>query len=433
MSDSVFSFITKEEIRQAETISLIPSENYCSPEVRKAVGSILSNKYSEGYPGRRYYQGNEHIDAIERLAQERAKTLFKVAHANVQPYSGSPANTAVQMALLNQNDVMMGFSLAAGGHLTHGHPEITFGGKYFKTVQYGVDARARIDMDEVARLAQEHRPKLIFCGLTAYPFTLDFARFGQIADEVGALLVADISHISGLVAGGAIASPVPYADLLTTTTHKTLRGPRGAMILVTEKGLKKDAKLSEKIDKAVFPGLQGGPHNHTIAGIAVALEEASRPEFQTYAKQVLLNAQTLVKNLQEQGVRFVGDGTDNHLMIMDFRAFGGGTQVALGLEVAGFITNKNTVPNEPYSAFYPSGVRIGTPAITTLGMGEEEIRLIAGWMTDVIRMVDVTEMPKDQSKRAEYVKMVREEYIDNPDLLDIAEKVRELRRHFPSP
>lgn len=433
MNDTVRALIEEEERRQAETISLIPSENYSSVQVREAVGSVLCNKYSEGYPGRRYYEGNDVIDKVEQLARERAMALFGVPHANVQPYSGSPANTAVQMALLSPGETMLGFSLAGGGHLTHGHPEITFGGRFFRSVQYGVREDGRIDMDEVARLAREHRPKVIYCGLTAYPFGLDFERFGSIADEVGAFLVADIAHISGLVAAGVISSPVLHAHLITTTTHKTLRGPRGAMILVTKKGLDKDSKLSEKIDKAVFPGLQGGPHNHTIAGIAVALDEALQPEFKHYAEQVLSNAKALALAVQEQGIRLVGEGTENHLMIMDFRAFGGGTQVALALASAGLIANKNTVPGEPFSAFYPSGVRIGTPSVTTLGMQEPEMRQIARWISEVVTEVGSDALPTDPKERKPFLHHLREVYATHPHLLEIADAVRELRRHFPSP
>lgn len=432
MTDAVFSLIADEELRQSETISLIPSENYCSVQVREAVGSVFSNKYSEGYPGRRYYEGNEIVDRLERLAQDRAKELFGVPHANVQPYSGSPANTAVQMALLEPGDTMLGFALAAGGHLTHGHPQITFGGKYFRSVQYGVREDGRIDMDVVEKLAKEHRPKVIYCGLTAYPFALDFERFGQIADDIGAFLVADIAHISGLVAARALPSPVPNAHIITTTTHKTLRGPRGAMILVTDKGLKKDSKLAEKIDKAVFPGLQGGPHNHTIAGITIALGEAMQPAFVNYAKQVLSNAKALAQALQEYGVQLVGGGTENHLMILDFRSFGGGTQVAMAMAAAGLIANKNTVPMDPYSAFYPSGVRVGTPAVTTLGMREEEMKIIARWIVMVAQEAGKTALPEEQGQRKAYINQLKQEYVEHPNLLEIADKVRELRRHFPS-
>lgn len=433
MSDLVQTLIAEEERRQAETISLIPSENYCSPQVREAIGSVLSNKYSEGYPGRRYYEGNDVIDRLEAYAQECARAVFGVPHANVQPYSGSPANIAVQMALLDPGDTMLGFSLAGGGHLTHGHPEITFGGRFFHSVQYGVREDGRIDMDEVQRLAREHRPKVIYCGLTSYPFSLDFARFGHIAEEVGAFLVADIAHISGLVAAGVISSPVAHAHVVTSTTHKTLRGPRGAMILVTNKGLEKDSKLAEKIDKAVFPGLQGGPHNHTIAGIAVALEEVARPEFQQYAEQVLSNAKALAQAVQDYGIRLVGGGTENHLMIMDFRAFGGGTQVAMALAAAGLIVNKNTVPHEPFSAFYPSGVRIGTPSVTTLGMREAEMKQIARWISEVVNAVGVDPLPTEPKERKPFLQHLQEVYATHPHLMEVADAVRELRRHFPSP
>jgi glycine hydroxymethyltransferase len=384
MNDPIFDLIDQETARQATTVPLIPSENITSAAVMQAVGSPLMNKYSEGYAHKRYYEGNEVVDQIEDVAIESAKKLFGVPFANVQPYSGSPANAAAQMAILQPGDTILGMKLASGGHLTHGHPKVTFSGTFYKTVQYGLTADARIDLDEVRRLAHEHKPKLMIIGTTAYPFTLPFEEFSKIAEEVGAYVLADISHITGLIIAGAHPSPVPFADVIMTTTHKTLRGPRGAMLLVTERGLKKEPDLGAKIDKAVFPGLQGGPHDNVTAGIAVALGEAATPEFQTYGKQIAANAKTLASALMKRGIKLVGNGTENHLMIMDFSEFGGGTQVAYAMAVAGLIANKNTIPNEPHSPFYPSGVRLGTPAVTTLGMKEQEMEVLGGYMLRAI-------------------------------------------------
>jgi len=383
--DEISSLIKKEEKRQWETLMLIPSENYTSPEVRKAVGSVLMHKYSEGYPGRRYYQGNKFIDEIENLAIERAKKLFKVPHANVQPYSGSPANAAVYFGLLNPGDTIMGMSLSAGGHLTHGHPKITFSGKYFKSIQYGVDKDGFIDYVQVGQLAQKCKPKLIIAGTTAYPRVLNWEKFAQIADSVGAILMADISHIAGLVAGGVHPSPVDYAHVITTTTHKTLRGPRGAIIMVTQKGLEKDADMARKIDRAVFPGLQGGPHDNTTAGIAICLNEALQPSFKKYAKKVVANAKTLADELIKLGFKLATGGTDNHIILIDLRNKAiSGKDAAVLLEKAGIVVNYNAVPNDPNPPFNPSGIRLGTPAITTLGMGEKEMEMIAKWINEVV-------------------------------------------------
>jgi len=384
--------IEKESKRQSETITLIPSENYCSKEVREAVGSVLTNKYAEGYPGRRYYNGNQYIDEIEALAIERAKTLFGTPHANVQPYSGSPANSAVYMGLLEQGDTIMGLKLSGGGHLTHGH-SVTFSGKYFKSIQYDVDENGMLDMDEVKRLAEKEKPKLIIVGYTAYPRIINWEKWGEIADSAGAILLADISHISGLVVGGAHPTPVPYAHVVMTTTHKTLRGPRGAMIMVTEKGLAKDPKMAEKIDKAVFPGLQGGPHENVIAGIAVALKEASTPEFRTYAKQIVTNAKALAETLTLQGVTLITGGTDNHLMVVDLRPQRKtGKEIADALEAVGIVVNRNSVPHDTASPFNPSGIRIGTPAITTRGMKEKEMKIIGESIGEVIKGKNLEKM-----------------------------------------
>jgi len=389
MTDPIFDLITKEEKRQKDTLMLIPSENYTYPEVRAAVGSVLMHKYAEGYPGKRYYQGMEFVDQIENLAIQRAKKLFNVPHANVQPYSGSPANMAVYFALLEPGDTIMGLSLSHGGHLTHGHPKITFSGKYFKSVQYEItdryDTCQWFDFEAIKKLAIETKPKIIVVGTTAFPRILDWKKFSEIAEEVGAYLLADISHIAGLVVGGVHPSPVPYAHIVTTTTHKTLRGPRGALIMVTQKGIKKDPDLPQKIDKAVFPGLQGGPHLHTIAGIAITLQKAMEPEFKDYAKQVVVNAQVLAEGLSLTGMIPVTGGTDNHLMVIDLRNVGlDGKTAAVALEESGIVVNANTIPNDPNPAYKPSGIRLGTPAVTTRGMKEEEMKKIAQWIKMVI-------------------------------------------------
>lgn len=380
--------IAKEEKRQKETLMLIPSENYTSPEVRKAVGSVLMHKYAEGYPGKRYYQGMEFIDQIETLAVERAKKLFKVPHANVQPYSGSPANMAVYFALLNPGEPMMGMSFSHGGHLTHGHPKVTFAGKYFDCAQYGIDSSkpGYFDFSEIRKMAQEHKPKVIVVGATAFPRIFPWKEFSEISEEVGAYLLADIAHIAGLVVGGVHPSPAPYCHIITTTTHKTLRGPRGAIIMVTEKGLQKDPDLGRKIDKAVFPGLQGGPHIHTIAGMAITLEKASQPEFKEYAREIVKNAKVLAETLIEGGFNLVTGGTDNHLILVDLRNMSfDGKEAAEKLEEEGIIVNKNAVPGDTRPPSSPSGIRLGTPAVTTRGMKAAEMKRIGEMIKKVLR------------------------------------------------
>ena len=374
----IAGLINGEARRQSEKMRLIPSENYVSLAVLEACGTVLTNKYSEGYPGRRYYEGQQFIDPIETLAIERAKALFAVDHANVQPYSGSPANLAVYLAFAQPGDPIMGMSLPMGGHLTHG-AAVSVGGRWFRPVQYGVRRdTGRIDFDEVRDLALRERPKVIFAGGTAVPRTIDFPAFAAIAAEAGAILVADIAHIAGLIAGGAHPSPVGHAPVITTTTHKTLRGPRGAMIMST-------AEYASPLDKAVFPGLQGGPHNHTTAAIAVALREAAQPEFRTYAHQVVANAKALAAALAERGFALVSGGTDNHLILMDLTPKGiAGKPAARALDRAGIETNYNTVPFDPRKPFDPSGLRIGTPAITTRGLREEHMPQIAAWMDEVV-------------------------------------------------
>jgi glycine hydroxymethyltransferase len=374
----VARLIDAEAQRQFEKVRLIPSENYVSLAVLEASGTVLTNKYSEGYPGRRYYEGQQVIDVIETLATDRAKALFGVEHANVQPYSGSPANLAVYLALAAPGDTIMGMALPMGGHLTHGW-SVSVTGKWFRAVQYGVRAdTGRVDLDEVRDMARRERPKLIFCGGTAIPRTIDFPAFAEIANEVGAVLVADIAHIAGLIAGGAHPSPVGHAPVITTTTHKTLRGPRGAMIM-------SDAEHAKPLDRAVFPGLQGGPHNHTTAAIAVALHEAAQPEFREYAAQVVRNAKALADSLSERGYTLVSGGTDNHLILADLTSQGiGGKPAAQALDRAGIELNYNTVPFDKRKPFDPSGIRLGTPAITTRGLDEAHMPQIAAWMDEAI-------------------------------------------------
>ena len=368
----IAALIDKEALRQASVLRMIPSENYASSAVLAATGSILSNKYSEGYPAKRYYQGQENIDEIETLAVERAKALFGAEHANVQPYSGSPANMAVYLGLLGKGGRVLGMDLAAGGHLTHG-AKASFSGTYYDVVSYGLSREdGRIDYSQARRLAQEHKPQMIFCGASSYPRVVDFAAFAEIAAEVGARLVADVSHISGLCVTGEHPAPFPHADVVTSTTHKLLRGPRGGMVLCRR-------ELAKAIDKAVFPGLQGGPHNQVTAAIAVALKEAAAPEYTDYCRQVVANSKALAQGLLERGFTLVTGGTDNHLVLIDAGASGlTGKAMATALEQAGIVANANKIPFDPRSANDPSGVRMGTPALTTRGMGAVEMDLIAG-------------------------------------------------------
>lgn len=374
----VAQMVEDEAHREARKIRLIPSENYVSEAVLAATGTLLTNKYSEGYAGKRYYEGQEVIDRLETLAIERATKVFGSDHANVQPYSGSPANLAVYLAFLEPGDTVMGMSLPHGGHLTHGW-SVSITGKWFNAVSYGVRKETgRIDFDEVRDVAKRERPKVIFCGGTAIPRTIDFAQFAEIATEVDALLVADIAHIAGLVAGGAHPTPVGHAPVITTTTHKTLRGPRGAMILT-------DEEHAAPINRAVFPGLQGGPHNHTTAAIAVALGEAMKPDFKDYAASIVANADALAKGLADRGFDLVSGGTDNHLLLIDLTNKGiGGKPAAQALDRAGIVCNYNTVPFDPRKPFDPSGIRLGTPAITTRGMGTSEMATLASWIDEAV-------------------------------------------------
>lgn len=377
IDSEVFNLVRSEESYQRSTIRLIASENYTSRAVLEACGTVFQNKYSEGYPGARFYQGQINCDALERLAIDRAKALFGAEHANVQPYSGSPANLAVYLAFAKPGDTILGLNLSHGGHLTHGS-KASVTGKWFNAVHYNLNPdTGLLDYDEIRRLALEHRPKLLIAGHSAYPRQLDFAKFRKIADESGAILFVDMAHFAGLVAGGAHANPVPFADVVTTTTHKTLRGPRGAMILCKEVHAK-------AIDKAVFPGLQGGPHNSTTGGIAVALKEAATPAFKEYAHAVVANAKALAAELSAKGFKLVSGGTDNHLILIDLTNKGiTGKEMAIALEAAGIVLNYNTVPGETRPAFDPSGIRLGTPSVTSRGFGIGEMKRIAEWMDAV--------------------------------------------------
>ncbi|UJG42162.1 MAG: serine hydroxymethyltransferase [Candidatus Heimdallarchaeum aukensis] len=387
--------ILKELKRQEEGIELIPSENYTSRAVLQAIGSVFTNKYSEGYPKKRYYGGNEIVDEVEQIAIDRAKELFGCEHVNVQPYSGSPANQAVFFALLELGDKFLGLNLTSGGHLTHGS-HVNFSGKNYTCVSYDVDKETEmLDMDSIRKLAIEEKPKMIISGLTAYPREIDFKAFQEIAEEVDAYHFADISHIAGLVAGGVHPSPVPHADVVTTTTHKSLRGPRGAIIMTKIEDRLHDKyhsntkkNLAQLIDSAVFPGLQGGPHDNTTAAKAVAFGEALKPEFKEYASQIVKNAKTLADELMSLGIKLVTNGTDNHLILIDLRPeglTGQGKLIQNALDAAGITVNKNTVPYEPSTPFNPSGIRLGTPAVTTRGMKESEMKVIAEGLAKVIK------------------------------------------------
>jgi len=400
----IAELIAAEERRQRDKIRLIASENYVSGAVLAATGSVLTNKYSEGYPGKRYYEGQQYIDQIEQLCIDRAKALFGADHANVQPYSGSPANLAVYLAFVKPGETVMGMGLPAGGHLTHGW-NVSATGAWFRAVQYGVRKDThRVDFDEVRELARKERPKLLWAGGTAIPRTIEFETYAEIAREVGAVFAADIAHIAGLIAGGAHPSPVPVADVVSTTTHKTLRGPRGGMLMCT-------AAHQKAIDRAVFPGLQGGPHNHTTAGIAVALREAATAEFQKYAHQIVANARALAAGLIERGWALVTGGTDNHLILADLTTKQvSGKIAAKALDAAGLELNYNSVPFDTRKPFDPSGVRLGTSSVTSRGMREPEMAQIAAWMDAVVAA------PSDAALQER-----------------IAGEIRELCAKFPAP
>lgn len=398
----LFGLEQDETRRINEGLELIPSENFPSRAVLRTMDSVFNNKYAEGYPGKRYYGGNEFIDKVERLAIERAQKLFGCEHVNVQPYSGSPANIAVYFALMNFGDTLMGMNLAQGGHLTHGH-KVNFSGRAYRAVQYGVDPKTHlIDYDEVRKLALKEKPKIIVSGATAYPRKIDFKAFAEIAEEAGAVSMADIAHIAGLIVGGVHPSPFPFTDVVTTTTHKTLRGPRGAIIMCKQ-------KFAEAIDRAVFPGLQGGPHEHIIAAKAVAFKEAMKPEFKDYARQIVKNAKALADSLMSEGFILISGGTDNHLILADLRNKNvSGKEAETALDKAGITVNKNMIPYDPRSPFDPSGIRLGTPTVTTRGMKESEMKVIAELISKAIANF------KDETK-----------------LEHVREEVRELCRNFP--
>ncbi len=426
----VNAVLEKEKIRQREGLEMIPSENYASRAVLEASGSIFNDKYAENYPGKRYYGGCVNVDELERLCQKRALDVFKADgySVNVQPYSGSPANLAVYFGLLDLGDTIFSLRLDEGGHLTHGSP-VNMSGKLYKFIHYGLNPRTEtIDYDALQKLAGEHKPKLILSGFTAYPRLIDFRRIHDIAKSVGAISMADMSHISGLIIGGVHPSPFPFTDVVTTTTHKTLRGPRGAMIFSRP-------EFSEKIDKAIFPGIQGGPHEHTIAGIAVALHEAAEPSFKEYAREVVTNAKALAEALMALGIKLVSNGTDNHLMVIDLRPFGPGRGVFIekALEAADINTNKSTVPNDPSPPFYPSGIRLGTPPLTSRGMKEKEMKMIGGMIAEIVKTFSGTVLPEDKTLRAKAVKDFRDTLAGHPAIREIRAKVKALATRFPVP
>ena len=397
----ILNSIKKEQQRQEEGLEMIPSENFVSPAVLDALGSVLTNKYAEGYCGKRYYGGCEFIDEVEQLAIDRAKQLFGAEHVNVQPLSGAPANVAVYFALLQPGDTVLGMDLSHGGHLTHGHP-VTYMAKIFNFIRYKTDSQGKIDLDNLRSMALEHKPKIILVGYSAYSREIEYEKIKAIADEVGAITMADIAHIAGLIAGGQMNNPVPIFDVVTTTTHKTLRGPRGGMIMCKE-------KFAKDIDKAVFPGLQGGPHENNIAAKAVAFKEALLPEFKEYTAQIKRNAKVLEIEFNKLGYKLCFGGTDNHLLLIDVTMKGiGGKQAQIALDKAGITVNKNMIPDDTRSPFDPSGIRLGTPALTTRGMKEAEMKIIANWIDEAILNFDNEEK-----------------------LVSIKNRVKELTKNFP--
>lgn len=430
----IYELIKQEEKRQKEVLEMIPSENYTSPAILEALGTVLNNKYSEGYPKKRYYQGNSVVDEVETLAQDRAKKLYGVPYVNVQALSGSVMNLAVYVALLTpMKGKIMGLALSSGGHLTHGQP-VSASGKFFKSVLYSIENDGKFDFEKIEKQAILEKPDIIVCGFTAYPKIIDFKKFGEIAEKSGAYLLADISHIAGLIAGGAHPSPVPFAHIVTTTTHKTLRGPRGALIMVTDKGIKKNPDLPKLIDSAIIPGLQGGPHDNQTAAIAVCLLEASRPEFRRYAKQIVQNSKVLAEELLKYGFDLVGGGSDNHLILIDLRNKKlNGALSAFALEAANIVANKNTVPFDTMPPFYPSGIRLGTPAITTRGMKEAEMKKIGKWINDVTQEINGYELPKNKEERSVFWKNFKIEVVKNKKILKIANEVKSLTVKFPLP
>lgn len=441
----ISKWINEEIIRQKNVLEMIPSENYASKAVMEAVGSVLMNKYSEGYPKKRYYQGNKFADEIEQLAIDRAKKLFHVPHVNVQPYSGSPANAEIYLAILKPGDIIMGLTLSFGGHLTHGSP-VSMSGTIYKGVLYEFGKKGRIDFDELMALAKKVKPKVIVASTTAYPRIVDFKQFAKVADAVGAYLLADISHIVGLILGGVHPDPAPYAHIIMTTTHKTIRGPRGAMIMVTEKGLKKDPDLAKKIDQWVFPGLQGGPHDHVTAGIAVCLKEAMKPSFKRYQEQIVKNCKVLADELIKYDFDLVTGGTDNHLILIDTHNKNiNGRLLAEGIEEAGIVLNRNWVPNDEAPPFYPNGLRLGTPAITSRGMKEKEMKKIAKWLHRVVGAMQNFPIDynlwrkyaygkdKNPEKRKALDNKFRYFLSKNKEVKLIAKEIKDLCKKFPVP
>jgi glycine hydroxymethyltransferase len=430
----ILALIEAEAVRQRDGLTLIPSENHTSASVLETLSTVLSDKYAEGYPGKRYYSGNQVVDQLETLAQERAKALFKVPYVNVQPYSGSPANLAVYFATCKPGETSMGLNLLDGGHLTHGWKSSATS-HFWKSAPYFMSSKGEIDFDRLRKDALEYKPTLIWCGGTAMPRTVPFAKFAEIADEVGAYLVADVAHIAGLIAGGAHESPIPYAHIVTTTTHKTLRGPRGAMIMVTEKGLAKDPELGDKIDSAIIPGLQGGPHMNTIAGIAVALKEAAEPAFQDYARRVVENAKALADRLLEHGFTLVSGGTDNHLVLVDLtpQGAGRGMFLHLGLEAIGLYANRNMVPGDQSSPFFPSGLRLGSPAATSRGMGVKEMHQIADFIKRVSDHILAIPFPMDKEERKVAMKEFRKTLKTDAFYAEMRQEVKEMCEAFSLP
>jgi glycine hydroxymethyltransferase len=430
----IYTLIKAEEKRQQDVLEMIPSENYASQAVMEALGTVLTNKYSEGFPKKRYYQGNEFIDSVEMLAAERAKKIFGVPYVNVQPLSGSPANSAVYFAVLENGDKIMGLSLASGGHITHGH-KLGLSGRLFTFAHYDLGKDNRLDYAAIEQAVKKEKPKLLICGFTAYSRIIDFAKFRKIADTVNAWLLADISHITGLIVAGVHPSPVQFADIVTTTTHKTLRGPRGAMIMVTERGLKRDPKLPAKIETAIIPGLQGGPHDNQTAAIAVALKEASTNAFKKYGEQIVKNAVHLAEELKKLGFDVVSGGTENHLILIDLRNKNvNGRVAALALEQAGIVVNYNGVPGDTMPPLYASGIRLGTPAITTRGMKEKEMKRVAQWMSDAVAEVVGFQVPADdKEKRLKLMKEYRDTITRNKKLSAIAKEIKSFCTKFPVP
>lgn len=430
----IYGLIKNEERRQKDVLEMIASENYASRAVMETLGTVLTNKYSEGFVNKRYYQGNEFIDGVELLATERAKKLFGVPYVNVQPLSGAPANSAVYLAVLKDGEKLMGLSLSSGGHITHGH-KLGLSGRLFTFAHYDLGKDGKLDYDLIEKQVMKEKPVLLICGFTAYSRTIDFKRFRQIADKAKCYLMADVSHITGLIVGGVHPSPVPYADIVTTTTHKTLRGPRGAMILVTDRGLKKDPELPGKIERAIIPGLQGGPHDNQTAAIAVALKEASAKSFATYAEQIVKNAKALAGYLTANGFDIVSGGTDNHLLLIDLLSKNvNGRVAAVALEKAGVVLNYNGVPGDAMPPLFASGIRLGTPALTTRGMKEKEMKKVADWITEAIHEVGGMSLPADnKEERSRLMKKYRADIAKNKKLAAIAKEIKSFCTKFPTP